>query len=141
MFAFERIQDTYLLIVLIYDVIMTSGLYFNAFVVIFGKPEEHISLGLHQQYGHCDTLETDFSGFLTRKKYVCKEERMNPDSYEFIENEMPNIGDQWYKIKGIAKNDEWLLGITITLFTSSSFIGLLVLSAFHERNLLFEHEN
>jgi len=114
---------------------------FNAFVVIFGKPEEHISLGLHQQYGHCDTLETDFSGFLTRKKYVCKEERMNPDSYEFIENEMPNIGDQWYKIKGIAKNDEWLLGITITLFTSSSFIGLLVLSAFHERNLLFEHEN
>jgi hypothetical protein len=112
-----------------------------AYIAIFGKPENHISDGLHQQYGTFDISELDFTGFLERKKYICQEKRMYPNAFDFIENEIPNTGDEWYKIKGIAATPEWRLGVSISLFTSFVLIVLLIASAYHERSFILNHED
>eukprot|EP00944_MAST-04C_sp_MAST-4C-sp1_P013849 g13849.t1 len=113
---------------------------FLTYMVMFGKPENHISVGLHQEYGDCNKKVVDYSGYLERNEYICREKRINWDAFEFVDSEMPKDGDRWYKIKGVAKSDEWVFGMTFTLFTSLTFISLLIASALYERSLITSRE-
>ena len=107
---------------------------------MFGKPENHVSVGLHQEYGDCNKSVVDYSGYLERNEYICKEKRINWEAFEFVDSEMPKDGDKWYKIKGVAKSDEWIFGMTFTLFTSLTFICLVIASALYERSLITSRE-
>ena len=62
---------------------------FLTYMVIFGKPENHISVGLQQEYGDCNEKVVDYSGYLERNKYICREKRINWDAFEFVDSEIP----------------------------------------------------
>jgi len=72
--------------------------YLMLLLLIFtGKPEKHVSIGVHQTYGPCDAIGTDITGH-TRKLYVCEND--NNDFFIVCDPLPPKAYENWYRICG-----------------------------------------
>ena len=111
-------------------------------VLMVFDPSNHISTGVHQEYGPCGVKALDISG-LSRSLYTCPEDlgqsyvQHSVDSCgvksnrEVIEPSINGNTTHWYSICGKAKGDNWVihacivLGAAFTLFevTVVAFLG------------------
>ncbi|PAA69834.1 hypothetical protein BOX15_Mlig023060g1 [Macrostomum lignano] len=72
-------------------------------IMFFGRPEDHVSDGIHQTYGPCRVEQKDFSGQV-RHRYVC--ERDMDEDWDFscpaAKGELPADYSDWYVVCGRA---------------------------------------
>lgn len=99
-------------------------------IIIFGKPENHTSVGVHQTVGPCHVQGTDISGNV-RELYICKENVINGFDINY-KAATPKDYTNWYTITGKPYPDFWLWAKAMSL------INLLAIVIY---TLLYTHRS
>ncbi|KAK3862835.1 hypothetical protein Pcinc_031338 [Petrolisthes cinctipes] len=87
--------------ILVLSLVVHYGLYLG--MVVFGHPENEVSIGLHERVGPCDetsVVYTATGGKLQRNTYLCPE-NYDEDYFDFhCLSDPPLDGSEWYTICG-----------------------------------------
>ncbi|XP_042205467.1 uncharacterized protein LOC121854768 isoform X1 [Homarus americanus] len=128
-------------IIIVLNMVIHYGLYLS--MAVFGKPEEEVSIGLHERTGPCDEktdVYTAFGGVLKRQTYLCTDD-YDEKYYDFHclpGGQRVSDGMEWYTICGtpFPNRAEYISVIVLVCVVSAViFYNLLFRSS---RTLLYQ---
>ncbi|XP_071530147.1 uncharacterized protein [Panulirus ornatus] len=122
-------------IIIVFNMVLHYGIYLS--MAIFGKPEEEISIGLHERTGPCDEktkVHTAIGGVLERRSYLCVSD-YDEKYYDFHclpDGQAVSDGVDWYTICGtpFPNQAEYISVMALVCFVAAIvFYNLLFRSA------------
>ena len=103
-------------------------------VAWYGDPTNHLSIGIHQEYGPCNVVSVDYAGGECHK-YVC--DVMRHHSYSFhcgtgqgdkggVLSPKKKEVTPWYAVCGLPKEQEWTRTSLAYSIVGMMFLMLMV---------------
>jgi len=114
-----------------------------AYVIFMTDPGDVVSTSVHQPYGgksakssaYCNEMESYLFGLGQRRRYVCDEDLTFWSIVrDRVTNQLPSPKDEWYTIKGHAKDSEFFIHFCASLAVGIAIhIILYLLASFRSR--------
>lgn len=121
--------------------IATYGYFLTlSIIAIFGNPEKHISMGVHQTFGPCNITSQDLLGHV-RRDFICDSDN-DHNFYLKCLNHNPKTYESWYPVCGKpASNMYFLYGVLLlAVLGSFTYAGLYTNRKIYQPSPVFKEE-